>query len=146
MGYDIERFINVIDEEFICAICNGVLEEPLQIFPCEHIYCSLCLNQWFKSNDYTKTCPEDRQVIYDSFLKTPRIISNLLAKMIIKCKFCTSGCDGVIKLEQLASHESKCEYNPFMEIKCEKCNAVVLRNQLISHICDKSKFKLCLIL
>ncbi len=71
MGYDIERFINVIDEEFICAICKGVLE-PLHIFPCERIYCSLCLNQWFESNDYMKTRPEDRQAIYDSFLKTPR--------------------------------------------------------------------------
>jgi hypothetical protein len=58
MGYDIEIFINVIDEEFICAICNGVAEEPLQIFA--NTYCSLCLNQWFESNDYTKTCPEDR--------------------------------------------------------------------------------------
>ena len=31
MGYDINRFQGDVDEELICPICSGVLEEPLQV-------------------------------------------------------------------------------------------------------------------
>ena len=31
MGYDLTRFEGEVDEELICPICSGVLEEPLQV-------------------------------------------------------------------------------------------------------------------
>lgn len=31
MGYDLTRFQGDVDEELICPICSGVLEEPLQV-------------------------------------------------------------------------------------------------------------------
>lgn len=31
MGYEINRFQGDVDEELICPICSGVLEEPLQV-------------------------------------------------------------------------------------------------------------------
>jgi hypothetical protein len=31
MGYDVVRFRGDVDEELICPICSGVLEEPLQV-------------------------------------------------------------------------------------------------------------------
>ena len=31
MGYDINRFQGDVDEELICPICSGVLEDPLQV-------------------------------------------------------------------------------------------------------------------
>lgn len=31
MGYDIARFESEVDEELICPICSGVLEEPLHV-------------------------------------------------------------------------------------------------------------------
>ena len=33
MGYDRSRFEGDVDEEFICTICLGVLQEPLQVHP-----------------------------------------------------------------------------------------------------------------
>lgn len=33
MGYDINRFQGDVDEELLCPICSGVLEEPLQVSP-----------------------------------------------------------------------------------------------------------------
>jgi E3 ubiquitin-protein ligase NRDP1 len=32
MGYDLTRFEGEVDEELICPICSGVLEDPLQVF------------------------------------------------------------------------------------------------------------------
>jgi hypothetical protein len=31
MGYEIIRFQGDVDEELLCPICSGVLEEPLQV-------------------------------------------------------------------------------------------------------------------
>ena len=31
MGYETNRFQGDVDEELICPICSGVLEEPLQV-------------------------------------------------------------------------------------------------------------------
>ncbi len=39
MGYDIERFIKEsINQEFICDICQRILEESLMIRDCEHFF------------------------------------------------------------------------------------------------------------
>ena len=31
MGYDIGRFQGEVDEELLCPICTGVLEDPIQV-------------------------------------------------------------------------------------------------------------------
>lgn len=38
MGYDIARFQGEVDEELICPICSGVLEEPLHVSDSAVIY------------------------------------------------------------------------------------------------------------
>ena len=49
MGYDLARFQGDVDEELICPICSGVLEEPLQVsvpkliaLPCVCV----CVRNW----------------------------------------------------------------------------------------------------
>ena len=32
MGYELNRFQGDVDEELLCPICSGVLEEPLQVY------------------------------------------------------------------------------------------------------------------
>lgn len=34
MGYDVTRFQGEVDEDLLCPICSGVLEEPVQASPC----------------------------------------------------------------------------------------------------------------
>lgn len=37
MGYELTRFQGDVDEELVCPICAGVLEEPLQVIePQDH--------------------------------------------------------------------------------------------------------------
>ena len=31
MGYEIARFEGEVDEELLCPICSGVLEDPVQV-------------------------------------------------------------------------------------------------------------------
>lgn len=34
MGYELNRFQGEVDEELVCPICSGVLEDPLQVNSC----------------------------------------------------------------------------------------------------------------
>ena len=47
MGFDLQRFPNGVDEELICSICSGVLEDPLQAPTCEHAFCGVEINHSF---------------------------------------------------------------------------------------------------
>jgi hypothetical protein len=38
MGFDIIRFVGEVDEELLCPICTGVLQDPVQV---KIIYLSL---------------------------------------------------------------------------------------------------------
>lgn len=31
MGFDVQRFQGEVDEELVCPICSGVLEDPVQV-------------------------------------------------------------------------------------------------------------------
>lgn len=136
MGYDLDYFIGPVDDELMCPICNGVLEKPLQIFPCEHCYCGDCLRQWFESNS-EKRCPNDREVVYDAFIKAPRVINNFLAKLEMKCNFSDKGCEEILKLEFLETHTSTCLFNPDREMTCHKCGVRVVHSKLDNHKCER---------
>ena len=47
MGYDLNRFDDVVDEELICPICSFILEDPVQvviwIFFIKHGHRKVCL-------------------------------------------------------------------------------------------------------
>ena len=134
MGFEINRFECLVDEELLCSICKGVLDNPLQIVTCEHVFCSKCIHNWISIGN--ETCPLDREPIKKDQMKTPRIVTNLLAKLNIKCDFASKGCPSMIKLESLAQHCIQCEFNPDKRIRCEKgCGLTLLRNELTSHNC-----------
>lgn len=44
MGYDVTRFQGEVDEDLLCPICSGVLEEPVQAGPCSAYLSSFLWN------------------------------------------------------------------------------------------------------
>lgn len=128
MGYDIARFQNKVDEEFICPICLGVLEEPVMVPRCEHSFCKNCINEWL---DQQRSCPVDRQSVTSSELKpVPRILKNFLSHLLITCDFADLGCSVVVKLELLETHEKECEHNPNRPVLCKYgCRAVIAKDE-----------------
>ena len=94
MGLDVARVSGEVDEELICPICSGVLEDPVQVHSnkkkthfhrrfsskmtffqapeCEHAFCRGCITPWVTANP---TCPVDRRGVTPSQLKAvPRIL------------------------------------------------------------------------
>ena len=73
----------VIDEEFICKICNDVVKRPL-ILPCDHSFCAFCLTNQLKN------CSQSCQKCAISFnitdIKPANLVSRMLAKQIVLTK------------------------------------------------------------
>ncbi|XP_056371125.1 E3 ubiquitin-protein ligase NRDP1 [Oenanthe melanoleuca] len=118
MGYDVARFQGDVDEDLICPICSGVLEEPVQAPHCEHAFCNACITQWFSQQ---QTCPVDRSVVTVAHLRpVPRIMRNMLSKLQISCDNAVFGCTAVVRLDNLTAHLSDCEHNPKRPVTCEQ--------------------------
>lgn len=88
MGYDLTRFVGDIDTEFLCQICELVLDNPVQI-PCDHTFCYECIKSRITVN---RTCPIDLiPIILNaeiSVFKPPCMaFRNLLYKLNMKCDF-----------------------------------------------------------
>ncbi|GIX82677.1 hypothetical protein CDAR_295763 [Caerostris darwini] len=134
MGYDIARFQGEVDEELICPICSSVLEEPLHAPQCEHAFCKSCINEWLSRQP---SCPVDRQPITPNDLKpVPRILRNLLSRLLIMCDNASFGCTAIIKLERLEVHKEECEHNPKRPVPCEQgCGLVIPKDELRDHNC-----------
>jgi len=134
MGYDLNRFQGEVDEELLCPICSGVLEEPVQAPVCEHAFCSMCILEWLK---HQASCPVDRQTITSSQLKpVPRILKNLLARLTISCTNADFGCGALVKLDALNSHLAECEHNPKRPVHCELgCGLIIPLDEVGHHNC-----------
>ncbi|NWV57827.1 RNF41 ligase, partial [Daphoenositta chrysoptera] len=118
MGYDVARFQGDVDEDLICPICSGVLEEPVQAPHCEHAFCNACITQWFSQQ---QTCPVDRSVVTVAHLRpVPRIMRNMLSKLQITCDNAVFGCTAVVRLDNLMAHLNDCEHNPKRPVTCEQ--------------------------
>jgi len=134
MGYEVVRFQGDVDEELICSICSGVLEEPLQAPICEHAFCAACIQEWINQSP---TCPVDRMTITASQLKpVPRILKNLLSRLTINCTNAEFGCNIYVKLDCLNQHLGDCEHNPKKPVDCEQgCGLVIPLDELPQHNC-----------
>ena len=130
MGFDVQRFVDQnIDQEFICNISQDVLEDPLMISSCEHLYCSKCIRDCIKIHG---VCPQDRsKVSITKLVQSLRIVKNLLNKLKIRCNF--EDCQRVLALGELNNHLDKCEANPENKtLKCF-CKKEFTSNEFNSH-------------
>lgn len=106
MGFDIERFLEPVDDELKCGICFGVLEDPL-VTTCGHVYCSQCLVQWIAENG---TCPLTCEQLAIDDLKKIGPLTHLVSKLNIRCGYYQRGCQAILKIESLQAHQHKCQY------------------------------------
>nr|KAG5709020.1 hypothetical protein BaRGS_004659 [Batillaria attramentaria] len=106
MGYDIERFVDVVNEGLLCCICRDVLEEPLQ-------------------------APWDNRLFVCPCRPLFRYMRNDLARLQIRCKNHLIGCQHVSQLEYVSVHEAVC---PLEEVRCPHgCGVRLPRADMADH-------------
>ena len=136
MGFELTRFKDEVDEELLCSVCGGVLENPMQAMPCEHCFCADCIRQWLK---HQQTCPIDRQPISnETVVKAPRIVRNLIGRLNITCENKDFGCTAVVRVDNLEIHLNECSANPKRPVLCEKgCGLIIPFDEVPQHNCTR---------
>ncbi|CAG2180459.1 unnamed protein product, partial [Oppiella nova] len=62
---------------------------------CQQCYCRECIHSWLSNSN---TCPNDRKRLYrEDVCPAPRLVTNLLNKMQVKCEFYDKGCESSMK-------------------------------------------------
>mgnify|MGYP003729515155 CR=1 FL=1 len=50
MGIDIELVVDETNrEKFQCPICTNLVEDPIQLKECQHLYCKKCIDRVIQS-------------------------------------------------------------------------------------------------
>ena len=116
-GHDKSRIVGLeLDqlEEFVCGICQDVLNDPVVTQCCRQSYCRQCINEWLRREN---TCPHDRSLItLDDLVEAPRFVVSFINKLRIKCELYENGCEIVVNIENYEEHRENCKYR-----HCEIC-------------------------
>ena len=134
-GYEEDRFENKVDIKLKCSVCLKVLKDPVQC-PNEHYFCRSCIQTNLRHN--AKTCPVCQHPLTEETLtKPPRILTELLESLMIRCDNKNRGCQELIKLECLDHHVRSCGYSP---TRCRNACCAEVMNR---HKKEQHKRELC---
>ena len=129
-GYEEERFEHEVDSKLLCPICSNVLKDPVQCQN-EHYFCRSCIKKHLHEN--SETCPMCQDHLTEETLtKPPRLLTNMLECLKIRCDHAKRGCQELIKLEFLDQHVKSCGYSP---TRCTNsgCSQVVNQHEKERH-------------
>ena len=134
-GYEEDRFEKKVDIKLQCSVCFKVLKDPVQC-PNEHYFCRSCIQRNFSHN--AKTCPVCKHPLTEETLtKPPRILTEFLESLMIRCDYENRGCQESIKLEFLDLHVRSCGYSP---TRCTNSGCTEVTNR---HEKERHEHELC---
>ncbi|CAE8742167.1 unnamed protein product [Polarella glacialis] len=91
MGLDDARIFDphAISETLRCSVCHEVFVDPVYCSgrPCQHVFCSACLEEWL---EHQTGCPNCREPIRRQDLRRHEVIRSFLDELNIKCT--AAGC------------------------------------------------------
>lgn len=140
-GYD-EEFVNAVEDELLCAICQLTLKEPI-LTKCGHRFCRQCLDEHFKSlerDGQRFTCPSDRNFLMRNRDIFPdRATERKILSLLIKCP--SEVCDWTGELRAKEDHLTSC---PFKVVLCtnENCHVTMTRYNLQDHVTTTCEWRI----
>ena len=121
-GFDTKIFLNSINPDFICTICNCVVRQPKECIVCGTLYCESCLKQWEERNrNNISECPMrcKKNDLRESIMRPiGKVIKNILYSLQVKCP--NEDCNKIMSLEEYEIHEEKCGLPKCENERCNK--------------------------
>ncbi|XP_071941092.1 uncharacterized protein [Antedon mediterranea] len=83
-------FENYDNQVYECQICNNLLSIDSQQTPCQHFFCTFCINKLFKAvGRESIDCFNCSQIVSNKDLKpVPLIVEQSLKRVLLQCKQC----------------------------------------------------------
>ena len=128
MGYGLNRFVSHVDQNLMCSICAGVLENAV-ITPCGHSFCDECLHIWLERPN-TNSCPSCRSDVSVVDVIPVLALRGVIDGLVVHCDNDENGCKMVLKLDKLKTHLQVCEFGL---VECGACRKSVKRRELPEH-------------
>ncbi len=130
LGYPVERFETAVSRRFHCAICLNVFKDPVMCHRNQHPFCRGCITRHLMNFPSCPICMDHLTV--DTLTDPPRILTDYLSELKIRCDYYLRGCVQYIKLDDLDRHVNDCGFAP---VVCpnEGCLTVVDKRELAFH-------------
>jgi hypothetical protein len=117
--------IDDIEQLFICSICEGIVNKPVQCINCQNNFCEHCIKEWDEKNhSCPMRCKEysfQKNILFENFL------SDIL---LFKCQ---KGCGAIIPYSKLEEH---------LNVTCPNVNSEDFRQKFEDLSFEFEKYKL----
>ena len=135
-GFPKSIFLNSINPDFLCSICQNIVRYPCECSSCGTLFCLNCINQNIENSNNQKTCPSCNKIQF-SFRPVGKVIKNILSSLEVKCP--NEDCLKIMTLEKYESHELICGLPKCQNIKCLKRT----ENQILYKEENGTEYKFC---
>ncbi|CAD5205439.1 unnamed protein product [Bursaphelenchus okinawaensis] len=95
-------FIEDVPAHLECKVCGQILRVPKKL-PCEHMFCSDCLNS-------VTECPTCGAECDPKNITENKATTKEIQKLGVKCSYSENGCEWTGILKELKAHAIGCEY------------------------------------
>ncbi len=140
-GYDEERFVTKVNQNFICTICFNVLKDPVLCPRNHHCFCRACITKHLENSQRCPTCADKLTV--ETLAEPQRTIKDYLNELHIRCVYIDRGCQEIVQVQHLERHEATCGFTPAVCTN-QGCGATLNQRDLIHHeseVCEFRKLK-----
>ena len=140
-GYEEERFETTVNRNFLCLICFNVLKDPVLCRRNQHCFCRACITKHLED---TRKCPACAEILtVETLLEPNRMVKDYLNELNIRCAYNDRGCQEILQVQCLDSHEAECSFAPVVCTN-EGCGATLNKRDLVHHeseLCEYRKLK-----
>ena len=140
-GYEEERFVTAVSQNFICSICFNVLRDPVLCRRNQHCFCRGCITSHLKNSQRCPTCADPLSL--ETLTAPQRMVKEYLNELKIRCVYHDRGCQEILQLQDIEQHENSCGFA--LAICTNRgCDVTVNKRDFIRHeneVCDLRKLK-----
>ena len=137
-GYDEERFVTTVNQNFLCLICFNVLRDPVMCSRNQHCFCRSCIKQHLQNSQRCPTCNDELTV--ETLGEPQRMVKDVINELNIHCVYNNRGCQEIVQLQHLDRHEDSCGFTPVVCTN-EGCGAIVNKRDLMHHESEQCEYR-----